>query len=180
MVPRARGQRDQVGDRAALADPAPRKPSRGCGVGQTGIGTARRAGREGRAVGAAPGSQPPPGGRSHRPQTSPRPPRGARSPSVSLTSFELFGTSEQEPMSGESGRGELGPLLCFTSNLPGSSVHGIAQARILEWVAISPFRGVPNPGKEPASSASPALQVDSSLLSHLGSPIRFPQTQNPP
>ena len=106
MVPRARGRRDQVGERAALADPAPRRPSRGRGVGGTGIGTARRAGREGRAVGAAPGSQPPPGGRSHRPQASPRPPLGARSPLVSLTSFELFGTSEQEPMSGESGRGE--------------------------------------------------------------------------
>ena len=27
-------------------------------------------------------------------------------------------------------------------NLPGSSVHGILQARILEWVAISFFRGI--------------------------------------
>ena len=26
-------------------------------------------------------------------------------------------------------------------NSPSSSVHGISQARILEWVAISPFRG---------------------------------------
>ena len=26
-------------------------------------------------------------------------------------------------------------------NLPGSSIHGISQARILEWVAISFFRG---------------------------------------
>ena len=37
--------------------------------------------------------------------------------------------------------------LCLTlcdhmdCNLPGSSVHGILQARILEWVAISYFRG---------------------------------------
>ena len=26
-------------------------------------------------------------------------------------------------------------------NLPGSPVHGISQARILEWVAISLYRG---------------------------------------
>ena len=41
---------------------------------------------------------------------------------------------------------------------PGSSVHGILQARILEWGAI-PFSGeLPNPGIEPES---PALQVES-------------------
>ena len=27
-------------------------------------------------------------------------------------------------------------------SLPGSSVHGILQARLLEWVAISSFRGI--------------------------------------
>ena len=34
-------------------------------------------------------------------------------------------------------------ILCTPMNcsLPGSSVHGILQARILEWVAISSFRG---------------------------------------
>ena len=31
-------------------------------------------------------------------------------------------------------------------NLPGSSVHGILQARMLEWVAISYFRGSSPPG----------------------------------
>ena len=36
--------------------------------------------------------------------------------------------------------------------LPGSSVHGIAQARILEWVAIPPPGDLPDPGIEPASS----------------------------
>ena len=40
---------------------------------------------------------------------------------------------------------------------PGSSVHGILQARILEWVAISFFKGSSNPGIEPRS---PALQAD--------------------
>ena len=41
---------------------------------------------------------------------------------------------------------------------PGSSVHGILQTRILEWVA-SPFSRVsPDPGIEPET---PALQADS-------------------
>ena len=40
---------------------------------------------------------------------------------------------------------------------PGSSVHGILQARILEWAAISSSRDLPDPGVEPASLASPAL-----------------------
>ena len=49
------------------------------------------------------------------------------------------------------------PMDC---SLPGSSVHGILQARILEWVAISFFPGdLPDPGVEPRS---PALQEDSS------------------
>ena len=46
----------------------------------------------------------------------------------------------------------------------GSSVHGILQARILEWVAIPFSRGsIPDPGIEPRS---PTLQADS-LLSEL-------------
>ena len=49
----------------------------------------------------------------------------------------------------------------------GSSVHGILQARILEWVACSPPGDLLNPG---IGSPSPALQVDSLLLSHQGSP----------
>ena len=48
---------------------------------------------------------------------------------------------------------------------PGSSVHGIFQARILEWVAISFSRGSLYPGVEPKS---PAFQVDSLALSHKG------------
>ena len=38
-------------------------------------------------------------------------------------------------------------------SLPGSSVHGISQARILEWVAISFSRGSSSPGIEPVSPA---------------------------
>ena len=41
---------------------------------------------------------------------------------------------------------------------PGSSVHGILQAGILEWVAMLFSGGIfPNPGSEPASLMSPAL-----------------------
>ena len=39
---------------------------------------------------------------------------------------------------------------------PGSSVHGILQARILEGVAISPG-DLSDPGIKPASPVSPAL-----------------------
>ena len=49
-------------------------------------------------------------------------------------------------------------------SLPGPSIHGILQARILQWVAISFSRGSSYPGIEPWSSA---LQVDS-LLTELG------------
>ena len=40
---------------------------------------------------------------------------------------------------------------------PGSSVHEIFQARILEWVAISYSRVLPDPGIESPFPASPAL-----------------------
>ena len=41
---------------------------------------------------------------------------------------------------------------------PGTSVHGILQARILEWVAISFSKGgLPDPGIDPTSPASPAF-----------------------
>ena len=52
------------------------------------------------------------------------------------------------------------PTLCdrMDYSLPGSSsVYGLYQARILEWVAISYSRGFPDPGIELASLASPAL-----------------------
>ena len=44
---------------------------------------------------------------------------------------------------------------------PGSSVCGILQARILEWVSMSFFRGLPNPGMEHESPVSSALQAGS-------------------
>ena len=42
-------------------------------------------------------------------------------------------------------------------SLPGSSVHGIFQARILDWVQLPPPGDLPDPGIEPASPASPPL-----------------------
>ena len=53
---------------------------------------------------------------------------------------------------------------------PGSSVHESFQARILEWVAFPPPGDLPDPGIKPASPLAPALQADSLLLSHWGSP----------
>ena len=46
------------------------------------------------------------------------------------------------------------PMACSP---PSSSVHGIFQARILEWVTIFCFKDLPNPGIEPPYPASPAL-----------------------
>ena len=56
--------------------------------------------------------------------------------------------------------GQLCPILFdpMDCSPPGSSVHGILQARILEWVAISFSRGSSDPGVEPRS---PRLQADS-------------------
>ena len=58
------------------------------------------------------------------------------------------------------------PTLCNTMDYsaPGSSVHGIFQARILEWVAF-PFPGdLADPGIKPES---PALQADFFFFNHL-------------
>ena len=52
------------------------------------------------------------------------------------------------------------PTLCspIDSTLPDSSVHGILQARILDWVAILFPRDLPDPGVEPRA---PTWQADS-------------------
>ena len=50
---------------------------------------------------------------------------------------------------------------------PGSSVHGIFQARILEWVSCPPPGDLPNPEIEPRS---PTLQADSLLPEPPGKP----------
>ena len=65
------------------------------------------------------------------------------------------------------------PMLCQPMNCspPGSSVHGILQARIFEWVAMISSRGIfPTQGWNPVSPGAPDLQAHSLLLSHQGSP----------
>ena len=54
---------------------------------------------------------------------------------------------------------------------PGSSVHEISQARILEWVAISFSRGSSDPGIEPRF---PVLQADSLPTELQGKPTPKP------
>ena len=54
------------------------------------------------------------------------------------------------------------PTLCDPTDgsPPGSSLHEILQARILEWLPFLPG-DLPDPGIEPISPVSPALQADS-------------------
>ena len=51
---------------------------------------------------------------------------------------------------------------------PGSSVHGILQARIQQWVAMPSSKGSSDPGIKPKSLA---LCLDSLLSEPLGKPI---------
>ena len=57
---------------------------------------------------------------------------------------------------------QLCPTLCdpMDCNPPGSSVHGILQARILKQVATPSPGDLPDPGIKPGS---PALRIDSLL-----------------
>ena len=58
------------------------------------------------------------------------------------------------------------PMDC---SLLGSSVHGIISARILEWIAISSSRELPDPEIKTSFLCLHHCQVDSLPLSHLGS-----------
>ena len=53
-------------------------------------------------------------------------------------------------------------------SLPGSSVHGILQARILDWVAMPPPGDLPDPGIEPGS---PTLEADALTSEPPGKPV---------
>ena len=71
----------------------------------------------------------------------------------------------------------LSCLLCLTLcnpvdwSLPGSSVHGILQARILEWVVIPSSRGSPRPGDgKPSLLSLLHWQVGSLPLASPGKP----------
>ena len=56
------------------------------------------------------------------------------------------------------------PTLCDSMD---SSLHGILQARILEWVAVTFSRGSSNPGIQPRY---PSLQADSLPAESQGKP----------
>ena len=62
------------------------------------------------------------------------------------------------------------PTLCdlVDYSLPGFSLHGILQARILEWAVVPFFRDLPNPEIKPRS---PALSVDSLPSEPPGKPL---------
>ena len=66
------------------------------------------------------------------------------------------------------------PTLCDPMDYspPGSSVYGIFQARILEWVATPSSRDLPNPGIEPRSFE---LQADSLPAELWGKPLSYVQ-----
>ena len=71
---------------------------------------------------------------------------------------------------GESEVAQLGPTLCdpMDCSLPGFSIHGIFQARVPEWVAISFSRA-----SSPTQGSNPGLPHCRQMLyplSHQGSP----------
>ena len=87
---------------------------------------------------------------------SPCPPLGDRpNPGIEPRSPEL----ETDALTSEP------PGKSMDCSLPGSSVHGILQARILEWVAIPFSRGSSQPRE-----GSPTLQVDSLSSESPGKP----------
>ena len=69
------------------------------------------------------------------------------------------------------------PALCNPMDCGplGSSVHGIFQARILEWIAISFFRASSRPRERTWVSC---IEGRLYRLSHQGSPSRAPATVN--
>ena len=64
----------------------------------------------------------------------------------------------------------LTPCCPMDCSLPASSLHGILQAGILEWIAISSSRDLPDPR---IRSMSPALQMDSLPSELPGKPCIF-------
>ena len=60
-------------------------------------------------------------------------------------------------------------MLWTVCSPPGSSVHGISQTRILEWVAIS--SSLPDPGIKPGLLHLLHWQADSLPTYHLGSSV---------
>jgi len=57
-----------------------------------------------------------------------------------------------------------------------SSVHGIFQARILEWVAIPFPEELLNPGTKPVSTVSPVLTGEFFTITPPGKPLMHDNT----
>ena len=74
---------------------------------------------------------------------------------------------------------QLCPTLCdpVDCSLPGFSVHGILQARILEWVTISFSRGSSRPRDR---TRSLALEADTLTSEPPGKPLCFEDTGKDP
>ena len=64
------------------------------------------------------------------------------------------------------------PNLCdpVDSSPPGSSIHGILQARMLDWIAIPYLGDLLDPG---IKSGSPTLQADSFWSEPTGKPMSY-------
>ena len=62
------------------------------------------------------------------------------------------------------------PTLCDPKDSPDSPVHEISRQEYWSGLPCPPPGDLPNPAIEPVSPVSSALQVDSLLLSHQGSP----------
>ena len=84
-----------------------------------------------------------------------------------------YGGSNEDNGESESEVAWLCPTLCdpMDCSLPGSSAHGIFQAIVLEWIAISFSRGIfPTQG---SNWGLPHCRQILYLLSHQGSPINM-------
>ena len=66
---------------------------------------------------------------------------------------------------------QLCPTLCdpMDYSLPGSSLHGIFQARVLEWIAVSFSGDLLDPGIEPVFLESPTFFI----IALPGKPLYF-------
>ena len=67
----------------------------------------------------------------------------------------------------------LSPTLCdpMDCSLPVSSLHGVPQARILEWLAVSYSKGCSGLSTESASLKSPAFSGGFFTMAPPGKPI---------
>ena len=89
---------------------------------------------------------------------------------MDLTEAEDVKTRWPEHTESESEVAQSCPTLCdpMDCSPPGSSLHGILQAKVLEWVAFPSPGDLPDAGLE---SRSPAFQADALTSEPPGKPI---------